>query len=29
MVAWTARWSHWRFLGWASKPKSRWDYVGA
>jgi hypothetical protein len=29
MVAWTARWSHGRFLGWASKPRSSRDYVGA
>jgi hypothetical protein len=29
MVARTARWSHGRFLGWASKPRSSWDYVGA
>jgi hypothetical protein len=29
MVAWTARWSRGRFLGWASKPRSSRDYVGA
>jgi hypothetical protein len=29
MVAWTARWSHGQFLGWASKPRSSRDYVGA
>jgi hypothetical protein len=29
MVAWTARWIHGRFLGWASKPRSSRDYVGA
>jgi hypothetical protein len=29
MVAITARWSHRRFLGWASKPRSSWDYMGA
>jgi hypothetical protein len=29
MVAWTAKWSHRRFLGWASKPRSSRDYVGA
>jgi hypothetical protein len=29
MVAWTARWSHGRFLGWAWKPMSSRDYVGA
>jgi hypothetical protein len=29
MVARTARWSHGRFLGSASKPRSSWDYVGA
>jgi hypothetical protein len=29
MVAITARWSHGRFLGWASKPRSSRDYVGA
>jgi hypothetical protein len=29
MVAWTARWSHGRLLGWASKPRSSRDYVGA
>jgi hypothetical protein len=29
MVARTARWSHGRFLGWASKPRSSRDYVGA
>jgi hypothetical protein len=29
MVARTKRWSHWRFLGWASKPRSSWDYMGA
>jgi hypothetical protein len=29
MVARTARWSHGRFLGWASKPSSSRDYVGA
>jgi hypothetical protein len=29
MVARTTRWSHGRFLGWASKPRSSWDYVGA
>jgi hypothetical protein len=29
MVAWTARWSHGWFLGWASKPRSSRDYVGA
>jgi hypothetical protein len=29
MVARMARWSHGRFLGWASKPRSSWDYVGA
>jgi hypothetical protein len=28
MVAWIARWSHGRFLGWASKPRSSRDYVG-
>jgi hypothetical protein len=29
MVARTARWSHGWFLGWASKPRSSRDYVGA
>jgi hypothetical protein len=29
MVARTARWSHRRFLGWAWKPRSSRDYVGA
>jgi hypothetical protein len=29
MVAWTTRWSHGWFLGWASKPRSSRDYVGA
>jgi hypothetical protein len=29
MVARMARWSHGRFLGWASKPRSIRDYVGA
>jgi hypothetical protein len=29
MVARTSRWSHGRFLGWASKPRSSRDYVGA
>jgi hypothetical protein len=29
MVAWTARWSHGRFLGWAWKPGSSRDYVRA
>jgi hypothetical protein len=29
MVARTARWSQWRFLGWASKPRSSRDYVRA
>jgi hypothetical protein len=29
MVAWTARWSRGRFLGWASKSRSSRDYVGA
>jgi hypothetical protein len=29
MVAWTAGRSHGRVLGWASKPRSSWDYVGA
>jgi hypothetical protein len=29
MVAWTRRWSHGRFLGWASKPRLSRDYVGA
>jgi hypothetical protein len=29
MVAWTARWSHGRFLGWAKKPRSSRDFVGA
>jgi hypothetical protein len=29
MVAWTARWSHGWFLGWASKPRSSRDYMGA
>jgi hypothetical protein len=29
MVARTARWSHGQFLGWASKPRSSRDYVGA
>jgi hypothetical protein len=29
MVARKARWSHGRFLGWASKPRSSRDYVGA
>jgi hypothetical protein len=29
MMARTARWSHGRFLGWASKPRSSQDYVGA
>jgi hypothetical protein len=29
MVAWTTRWSHRRFLGWASKSRSSRDYVGA
>jgi hypothetical protein len=29
MVAWTARWSHGRFLGRASKPRWSRDYVGA
>jgi hypothetical protein len=29
MVAKTARWSHGRFLGWASKPRSSRDYMGA
>jgi hypothetical protein len=29
MVARMARWSHGRFLGWASKPRSSRDYVGA
>jgi hypothetical protein len=29
MVAWTARWNRGRFLGWASKPRSSRDYVGA
>jgi hypothetical protein len=28
MVARTARWSHGQFLGWASKPRSSWDYMG-
>jgi hypothetical protein len=28
MVARAARWSHGRFLGWASKPRSSQDYVG-
>jgi hypothetical protein len=28
MVARTTRWSHGRFLGWASKPRSSRDYVG-
>jgi hypothetical protein len=27
--SWTARWSHGRFLGWVSKPRSSRDYVGA
>jgi hypothetical protein len=29
MVAWATRWSHGRFLGRASKPRSSRDYVGA
>jgi hypothetical protein len=29
MVARTARWSHGWFVGWASKPRSSRDYVGA
>jgi hypothetical protein len=29
MVARMARWSHGRLLGWASKPRSIRDYVGA
>jgi hypothetical protein len=29
MVAWTARWSHGRFLRWATKPRSSQDFVGA
>jgi hypothetical protein len=29
MVAWTTRWSHGRFIGWASKPRLSRDYVGA
>jgi hypothetical protein len=29
VVTRTARWSHGRFLGWASKPRSSRDYVGA
>jgi hypothetical protein len=29
MVARTARWSHGQFLGWASKPRSSRDFVGA
>jgi hypothetical protein len=29
MVARTTRWSHGRLLGWASKPRSSRDYVGA
>jgi hypothetical protein len=29
MVAWTTRWSHGRFLGRASKPRSSRDYVSA
>jgi hypothetical protein len=29
MVAWTTIWSHGRFVGWASKPRSSQDYVVA
>jgi hypothetical protein len=29
MVAWTVRWSHGRFFGWASKPRLSREYVGA